>query len=103
MTTRSPCAALVRTFPVMSAHGGNGGGPDPLERDFPLGDGLAQESAEVTCPYCGESSTIRLDPGSGPRQAYVEDCPVCCRPWEVRVGYGSGGEATVEVRAEDGT
>ena len=54
--------------------------------------------AEVSCPHCGESVTIGLDPGGGGSQAYVEDCEVCCRPWEVRVRYDSEGVA--EVRLE---
>ena len=83
--------------------GGNGGGSDHLDRDFPLGDGIAQQAAEVECPYCGEWTTIRLDPSSGPRQRYVEDCPVCCRPWEVRVAYHGDGSASVELSDEDDT
>ena len=79
---------------------GNGGPRDPLE-DFPLGDGRAQDDAEVACPYCGEEVLVELDPGSGPRQEYVEDCPVCCRPWRVRVRYASDGTAEVELSAED--
>jgi hypothetical protein len=86
---------------VKRTSSGNGGPRDPLEEDFPLGDGRAQDSAEVSCPYCGEEATIRLDPGSGPRQQYVEDCPVCCRPWRVRVRYASDGSAEVELAAED--
>ena len=80
---------------------GNGGGPDRIEEDFPLGDGTAQLSAQAMCPYCGEWTLLRLDPGSGPRQRYVEDCPVCCRPWDVRVVYGGDGSASVELRGED--
>jgi hypothetical protein len=45
--------------------------------------------------------SIHLDPGSGPRQEYVEDCPVCCRPWRVRVRYMADGSAEVEVAPED--
>jgi hypothetical protein len=45
--------------------------------------------------------TLRLDPGSGPYQEYVEDCPVCCRPWNVRVAYQPDGSAQVELSAED--
>ncbi len=75
--------------------------PDPLDDDFPLGDGTADTEAEVTCPYCGESVTIALDPGSGAAQEYVEDCQVCCRPWTVRVNYDGDGAATVEVEAND--
>lgn len=71
-----------------------------LDDDFPLGDGTADAEADVTCPYCGESVTIALDPGSGAVQEYVEDCQVCCRPWTVRVTFDEAGEAAVEVEAE---
>lgn len=57
--------------------------------------------ARVRCPWCGSLTTIGLDPGSGPDQAYVEDCPVCCRPWSVSVRYGSTGEASVALARED--
>jgi hypothetical protein len=53
--------------------------------------------SEVTCPYCGETITVLLDPGSGSTQDYVEDCEVCCRPWRVRVRYSRTGRATVHV------
>ena len=32
------------------------------------------------CPHCGEEVDTSPDPGGGPEQDYVEDCPVCCRP-----------------------
>jgi hypothetical protein len=54
-------------------------------------------AAEVSCPYCGEGVTILLDPGGGQYQEYVEDCEVCCRPWNVRVVYGGFGDATVTL------
>jgi hypothetical protein len=75
-------------------------GPDPLDEEFPLGDGVADLEAEVTCPYCGERSTIALDPGSGATQEYVEDCPVCCQPWRVSVSYLEDGTAAVELTEE---
>ena len=74
--------------------------PDPLDDEFPLGDGVADLAAEVTCPHCGEASTIALDPGSGATQEYVEDCAVCCQPWLVHVHYGPGGAAEVWVTPE---
>jgi hypothetical protein len=80
---------------------GNGDGGFDLDGDFPLGDGAADLSGVVTCPYCGEQSEIALDPGSGAHQAYVEDCPVCCQPWNVRVEYSDDGSARVEVTALD--
>jgi len=49
------------------------------------------------CPYCGEENAVRVDPGSGSVQEYVEDCQVCCRPWRVSVRYA--GDGSVEVFA----
>ena len=72
-----------------------------LDEDFPLGDGTAEMEAEVTCPYCLESVTIALDPGSGDHQEYVEDCQVCCRPWNVHVNYDEEGDADVWLEAAD--
>jgi hypothetical protein len=73
-----------------------------IDEAFPLGDGTADTTATVVCPSCGETSGILLDPGSGPVQEYVEDCPVCCRPWRVSVRYDDSGAAVVEVYPEDG-
>jgi hypothetical protein len=53
--------------------------------------------AEVACPYCGEVSVIAIDPGGGPEQEYVEDCQVCCRPWQVHVRLDDDGTPEVWV------
>lgn len=71
------------------------------EDEFPLGDGTAQTTAEVQCPYCGAVNEVALDPGSGSSQEYVEDCQVCCRPWLVAVIYGPDGQADVRVQPTD--
>ena len=73
---------------------------DRLEEEFPQGDGTADMEALVRCPYCGEEVEIGLDPGSGTTQEYVEDCPVCCRPWRVVVSYGPEGAAEVALVPE---
>ena len=72
-----------------------------LDRDFPLGDGTADTTAVVVCPYCGEENEVGLDPGSGASQDYVEDCQVCCQPWRVSVHYESDGTAVVMATALD--
>jgi len=66
--------------------------PDGARREVVL-----QTEAEVDCPFCGEASVIRLDPGGGDAQDYVEDCPVCCRPWRVSVRYDDAGAARVAL------
>jgi len=73
----------------------------PLDEDFPLGEGTADLDASVVCPYCGEEAVVALDPGSGTTQSYVEDCPVCCQPWQVHVHYEMDGGATVSIASLD--
>ena len=55
----------------------------------------------VSCPYCGESSELLVDPVGGPIQEYVEDCEVCCQPWFVRVKLDGEGHASVAVTTLD--
>ena len=54
----------------------------------------------VTCPYCGETSEIYLEPDVGGR--LIQDCEVCCNPWQVRV-FGDGDERWVDVTKADGS
>lgn len=72
-----------------------------LDDEFSDGDGVADLSGRVSCPYCGESVEITLDPGGGANQQYIEDCQVCCRPWVVSVSYDEDGTAHVFVDASD--
>ncbi len=58
-----------------------------------------ETEAEVSCPHCGEAVTIAADPGGGAVQTYVEDCQVCCRPWQVHVSYDDHGAVHVWVEA----
>jgi hypothetical protein len=74
---------------------------DELDEEFPLGDGTAETTAAVSCPYCGQINEIVLDPGSGNQQEYVEDCQVCCRPWRIVVRYQPDGSADVVAEQED--
>jgi hypothetical protein len=71
-----------------------------FDEEFPLGDGTAESSADVVCPYCGESVAISVDPGGGSFQQYVEDCEVCCNPWQVSVRFVDGA-ARVDVTPLD--
>ncbi len=73
-----------------------------LDDEFPLGDGVVEGTSTVACPYCGAANEIALDPGSGGDQEYIEDCQVCCQPWQVIVHYQSDGSADVTVTPADG-
>lgn len=77
---------------------------DSAESDGELEDELSAElagAAWVSCPYCGESVELLVDPAGGSDQAYVEDCEVCCRPWSVRVSVDSFGHPTASVTTLD--
>ena len=41
---------------------------------------------------------IVVDESAGESQEYVEDCQVCCQPWQVRVTLDEDGEPEVDVR-----
>jgi len=43
-----------------------------------------------SCPYCGEPIAMLIDASAGDAD-YIEDCPVCCRPIEVRLTVGPEG------------
>ena len=69
----------------------------------PDGDLSAEfiDTAWVSCPYCGEASELPVDLAGGSVQEYVEDCPVCCQPWLVRVELDGEGYASVSVTTLD--
>ena len=55
---------------------------------------------EFSCPYCGVSITLALDPAAGKRQAFVYDCEVCCRPIHLRLVLAEGEVAEFEAERE---
>lgn len=53
-----------------------------------------------SCPYCGEPVQVSVAMEEVDGAAYIEDCPVCCRPWAVTVSR-AGHDVAVEVRRLD--
>ena len=58
------------------------------------------DTANIICPYCGEKIVIIVD-CSIPRQVYIEDCEVCCRPITLEIGIVENNEITVTARQEN--
>jgi hypothetical protein len=54
----------------------------------------------VTCPYCGEEVEIYVEPDV--RGTLVQDCEVCCNPWQLRVTH-DGDDRWVDVQRADGS
>jgi hypothetical protein len=59
---------------------------------------MLETTAEVMCPYCGETITLFLDL-SVEEQAYIEDCSVCCQPMTVSYSAGNGELQSLQVEA----
>jgi uncharacterized protein YbaR (Trm112 family) len=49
---------------------------------------VSEDSKIVRCPYCREKVVLYVDPDT--EGTYVEDCEVCCRPWQVTVSRENG-------------
>ena len=58
------------------------------------------ETAEINCPYCGETIKIVVD-HSVNNQIYIEDCEVCCRPIQLEISVDSDGFVSVNTQRED--
>lgn len=72
-----------------------------LDDEFPLGDGVADLTTWVACPYCGEEVELVIDPGGGAVQQYVEDCEVCCRPMQLTVRWDDNGAAHADALTDE--
>lgn len=59
------------------------------------------EIVASSCPYCGEPVEVEIDEAGGARQSYVQDCPVCCQPWQVAVSRDREGEWAAALRTSD--
>jgi len=68
---------------------------DPGDRDGAGND----TTFTVSCPYCGEMGEIYIE--LDVMGTLVQDCEVCCQPWQVRVGYDDDVRY-VEVTRGDG-
>lgn len=53
------------------------------------------DTPEVQCPWCFELLELYLDPET--EGSFVQDCDVCCRPWQVTVHRDERGEPLVDV------
>lgn len=54
----------------------------------------------VTCPYCGEDVDLYLEPEI--EGDLIQDCEVCCQPWQLHVSSDEG-HRSVDVTRADGS
>lgn len=67
---------------------------DSLPDDLTFVD-AAGDWVDVACPYCGEGQSILLDAET--EGELVQDCEVCCQPWQLRVRRDAEGGVEVDV------
>jgi len=48
-------------------------------------------NCKAQCPYCWEEVEVWVDLSAASEQRYVEDCSICCRPWQVVATVEEGG------------
>jgi uncharacterized Zn finger protein len=53
------------------------------------------DAIQAQCPYCGAWQELILDPES--TGTMVQDCEVCCEPWEMTVARNRSGAVTVRL------
>ena len=54
-----------------------------------------EDVVQVICPHCFSTVALYVDPTSV--GSLVEDCEVCCRPWEIAVGRDEQGMPHLDV------
>ena len=54
-----------------------------------------QDTVQLQCPYCSEVVEVYLEPDIA--GTMVQDCEVCCRPWQLMVAHDEEGDLTVDV------
>jgi hypothetical protein len=60
---------------------------------------MDSELVRAQCPYCGSWQEIVLDPGSIGKM--IQDCEVCCEPWEMTVVRSRSGGFAVRLERMD--
>jgi hypothetical protein len=48
------------------------------------------------CPYCFQRVELFVDPDT--EGSYVEDCEICCRPWQITVARDGDRLDAVEAQ-----
>lgn len=62
---------------------------------------VMRRTNDVQCPHCFETSPVAAEFDEQHGDVMHQDCPVCCRPWEVRV-IGDGSARSYEARNPEG-
>ncbi len=59
-----------------------------------------EQECSFLCPYCSSGLSILVDGTGGKKQAFTNDCEVCCRPILIRLEIGSDGVESFQAEQE---
>ncbi len=60
---------------------------------------MIEQDYNFTCPACGEELSVRLDLTGGRKQEFVQDCEICCRPYQIQVEFKGEEVASFSVES----
>ena len=60
---------------------------------------MDEDLIQAQCPYCGSWQELVLDPGTYGKM--VQDCELCCQPWDMAVTRSRSGAVTVRLLRMD--
>ena len=86
---------MVRIDSVESMEGEDNGEDEEFPDDTPSDETHLEDELMVACPYCYQTQLLYIDPGT--RGRFVQDCDVCCRPWDVHVSRDETGAVYADV------
>ena len=69
--------------------------PPKSDKNMPIMARPMDEVARVQCPYCFEVIELYVDPET--EGTMVQDCDVCCRPWQLFISRDEDGTLLVNV------
>jgi hypothetical protein len=58
-------------------------------------DKVRGDMVEVQCPYCGERVEVAIEGDVWGK--LVQDCEVCCNPWQLTVTRDRYGDVDVQI------
>lgn len=59
-----------------------------------------EEDCFISCPYCMESISIRIDLIGGQKQSLIYDCEVCCQPISIQIEIDVNGIINLTTEKE---
>ena len=57
--------------------------------------GTSEDVVRVQCPYCFQAVEVYVDPETAGEM--VQDCEVCCHPWQLVVWRDGTGRLSVQA------